>query len=88
MTDKKYNTPYALLMAINDRLQAISKNEKVTVNRLRRHLAFDRLLVRLFEYEKMSLGFKKWLCDGIVDAKRPATKDIDLALFEHVELFC
>ena len=29
MPDKKYNTPHALLMAINDRLRTISKDEKI-----------------------------------------------------------
>ena len=45
MQKKTYTTPHALLMSINDRLQVISKDEKIAIDRLRRHLAFDRLLI-------------------------------------------
>ena len=81
MTDKKYNTPHALLMAVNDRLQAISKNEKVTVNRLRRHLAFDRLLVRLFNMKKCPWVLKGGYAMELRMQSARTAKDIDLAMF-------
>ena len=84
MQDKKYNTPHALLMAINDRLQTISKNEKIAVNRLRRHLAFDRLLIRLFNIKKYPWVLKGGYAMELRMQSARATKDIDLAMFEHL----
>ena len=86
MPDKKYNTPHALLMAINDRLQTISKNEKIVVNRLRRHLVFDRLLIRLFNMKKCPWVLKGGYAMELRMQSARATKDIDLAMFEHLIL--
>lgn len=84
MPDKKYNTPHALLMAINDRLRTISKNEKIAVNRLRRHLAFDRLLIRLFHLKKCPWVLKGGYAMELRIQRARATKDIDLAMLEHL----
>ena len=84
MPDKKYNTPHALLMAINDRLRTISKNERVAVNRLRRHLAFDRLLTRLFNMKKYPWVLKGGYVMELWIQSARATKDIDLVMFEHL----
>lgn len=86
MSDNKYNTPHALLMAINDRLQTISKNEKIAVNRLRRHLAFDRLLIRLFNIKKCPWVLKGGYAMELRMQRARATRDIDLAMFEHLIL--
>ena len=48
MQDKKYNTPGSLRQAIDDRIESISDVKIVDKNRLRRQLAFDRFLARLF----------------------------------------
>ena len=84
MPKKKYNTPHALLMAINDRLQTISQNEKNVIVRLRRHLAFDRLLTRLFNIEKCPWVLKGGYAMELRIQRARATKDIDLAMFEHL----
>ena len=84
MPDKKYNTPHALLMAINDRLRTISENEKIDVNRLRRHLAFDRLLIRLFNIKKCPWVLKGGYAMELRIQSARATRDIDLAMFEHL----
>lgn len=47
---KKYATPAAFRRALEDRLQAIAKKEGIDLQRLRRQVAFDRLLARLFQY--------------------------------------
>lgn len=49
MEPKKYATPAAFRRALEDRLQIIGKKEGVDLQRLRRQVAFDRLLARLFQ---------------------------------------
>jgi hypothetical protein len=49
MESKKYATPAAFRRALEDRLQAIAMKEGVDLQRLRRQVAFDRLLARLFQ---------------------------------------
>ena len=84
MPKKKYNTPHSLLMAINDRLQTVSKNEKIAISRLRMRLAFDRLLIRLFHIKKCPWVLKGGYAMELRIKKARATKDIDLAMFEHL----
>ncbi len=49
MTDKgKYATGAALRAALEERLKQIAKTENIELQRLRRQVAFDRLLARLF----------------------------------------
>jgi len=45
---KSYSSAFAFRRALEDRLNALSKAEGVDLQRMRRQLAFDRLLVRLF----------------------------------------
>jgi hypothetical protein len=45
---KIYATASAFRTALEERLKRIAHEEKVDVNRLRRQVAFDRLLARLF----------------------------------------
>ena len=84
MSNKKYKTPHAFLMGINDRLKTISENEKIPMDRLRRHLAFDRLLIRLFRVNKCPWVLKGGYAMELRIKRARATKDIDLAMFEHL----
>ena len=84
MPKKKYITPHALLMAINNRLQTISKKEKIAISRLRMHLAFDRLLVRLFHIKNYPWVLKGGYAMELRIQRARATRDIDLAMFEHL----
>ena len=84
MPTKTYNTPHAFLMAINDRLRTISEKEKIPIDRLRRHLAFDRLLTRLFKTSKCPWVLKGGYAMELRLKRARATKDIDLAMFEHL----
>ena len=49
MEPKRYATATAFRRALEDRLQDISRKEGVDLQRLRRQVAFDRLLARLFQ---------------------------------------
>ena len=80
MKDKKYQTAGALLAALSDRLKQKSKKEGLDIQRLRRQVAFDRLLLRLF-----SKTPSPWVLKGgyamELRMKNPrATKDIDLTV--------
>jgi len=55
---KVYGTASAFRKALEDRLQRIAQDEKVDVNRLRRQVAFDRLLARLFLLDQPSWVLK------------------------------
>jgi hypothetical protein len=43
-----YDTPYANRMALEKRLRNISQRQGIDLQRLRRRVAFERLLARLF----------------------------------------
>ena len=76
----QYQTPVALRRALEDRIMALVGKEGGDIQRLRRQVAFDRLLCRLFRD-----GSSPWLLKGgyamelrIRSAR--TTRDIDLAL--------
>jgi hypothetical protein len=75
-----YATGGVFRRALEDRVKRIAHEEKVDVNRLRRQVAFDRLLARLF-----LPGQASWVLKGgyalelLFDTAR-ATIDIDLTL--------
>jgi predicted nucleotidyltransferase component of viral defense system len=80
MTGKKYSTPFAFRRALEDRLKVKSQEQGADFQRVRRSVAFDRLLCRLFVP-----GAEPWLLKGgyamelrIQSAR--VTKDIDLTL--------
>ena len=80
MKPKTYATATAFRRALEDRLAAVAKAEGVDLQRIRRHVAFDRLLGRLF-----AEGNPPWMLKGgyalelkLVTAR--TTKDIDLGL--------
>jgi len=53
---RKYTSAGAFRKALEDRLLAIAGTEKVDISRLRRQVAFDRLLARLFRDESIPWG--------------------------------
>ena len=80
MTGKKYSTAFAFRRALEDRLKVKSQEQGTDFQRVRRSVAFDRLLCRLFVP-----GGEPWLLKGgyamelrIQTAR--VTKDIDLTL--------
>lgn len=66
MRGNKYETAASLRQAITDRLKKIAKTEGVGVNRLFRHLAFDRFHINAL-LDKRSLA-KFHLDVGVGDA--------------------
>jgi hypothetical protein len=83
MESKRYATAAAFRRALEDRLKDIAGKEGVDLQRLRRQVAFDRLLARLFQVgEPLALP---WALKGgyamelRIKAAR-TTKDIDLAM--------
>ena len=83
MEPKKYATAAAFRRALEDRLQDIARKESVDLQRLRRQVAFDRLLARLFQAaQPVALP---WVLKGgyamelRIKAAR-TTKDIDLTM--------
>ena len=77
---KNYSTAFAFRRALEDRLNAASKAEGVDLQRMRRQVAFDRLLVRLF-----AEGCPAWRLKGgyALELKLSiarTTRDLDLGL--------
>src|SRR4029077_17530073 len=83
MEPKKYATAAAFRRALEDRLQDIAGKEGVDLQRLRRQIAFDRLLARLFQAGRPRT--LPWVLKGgyamelRIKAAR-TTKDIDLTM--------
>jgi len=83
MEPKKYATAAAFRRALEDRLQDIAGKESVDLQRLRRQVAFDRLLARLFHAAQPRP--LPWVLKGgyamelRIKAAR-TTKDIDLTM--------
>jgi hypothetical protein len=83
MEPKKYATAAAFRRALEDRLQDIVGKEGVDLQRLRRQVAFDRLLTRLFQAAQPRA--LPWVLKGgyamelRIKAAR-TTKDIDLTM--------
>lgn len=83
MEPKKYATAAAFRRALEGRLQDIAGKESVDLQRLRRQVAFDRLLSRLFQAAQR--GALPWVLKGgyamelRIKAAR-TTKDIDLTM--------
>jgi hypothetical protein len=83
MEPRRYATAAAFRRALEDRLQDIARKEGVDLQRLRRQVAFDRLLARLFQAAQPRA--LRWVLKGgyamelRIKAAR-TTKDIDLTM--------
>ncbi len=75
-------TPAALRASLDARLQLLARERGQDVNRLRRHLTFQRMLRRLDETWVVKGGY---LLEARLGARARATKDLDLALAEPAE---
>jgi hypothetical protein len=86
---KQYKTAGAFRVALETRLRTRARDEKTDLQRLRRQVAFDRLLARLFS--KGPAAKYPWVLKGgyamelrIQSAR--TTKDIDLTLHDGTQL--
>lgn len=77
---KTYQSPTAFRTALEDRLKRISGEEGVDVNRLRKQVAFDRLLTRLFSNDDLPWVLKGGYAMELRTQSARATKDIDLTM--------
>ncbi len=82
--NRVYDSAQNFRQALEDRIRNISLAENVPIDRLRKRIAFDRLLARLFEGEDRNRPH--WLLKGgyalevrFSDIAR-ATKDVDMAI--------
>ena len=80
MEYKKYQTPAALLSSLSERIKQKAKSDGLDIQRLRRQVAFDRLLIRLFSKDPSPWVLKGGYAMELRVSHPRATKDIDLAL--------
>lgn len=79
---KKYTDAESLRIALETRILSSSKKEGIDINRLRRDVAFDRLLVRLFQMSSPPWALKGGYAMQLRTDSARTTKDVDLALKE------
>lgn len=77
---KSYSTAFAFRRALEDRLNAASKAEGVDLQRIRRQVAFDRLLVRLFAEGNPPWRLKGGYALELKFSVARTTRDLDLGL--------
>lgn len=78
--NKKYMTGTAFRTALEERLKNHSRKTGIELQRLRRQVAFDRLLFRLFQFFPKDLLLKGGYAMELRLEGARATKDIDLVL--------
>lgn len=61
----KYKTAADLRQAINARMRSLAKEKSMPIERLHRHIAFERLLARLLKKGQSPLDTEGWLCHGV-----------------------
>ncbi|MBI1908858.1 MAG: nucleotidyl transferase AbiEii/AbiGii toxin family protein [Deltaproteobacteria bacterium] len=77
---KKFATPKAFRTSLEERLKTHSRKTGIELQRLRRQVAFDRLLFRLFQFFPKDLLLKGGYAMELRLEGARATKDIDLVL--------
>ncbi len=83
MEPKRYATAGAFRRALEDRLQDIAMKERVDLQRVRRQVAFDRLLARLFQAaqpRELPWALKGGYAMELRIKAARTTKDIDLTM--------
>ena len=80
MPRERYTSPSAMRMALEARLNRQAQDSGMDVTRLRRHVAFDRLLARLFATPTPGLVAKGGYVLELRDQQARTTKDIDFCI--------
>ena len=80
MASKKYATARAFRRALEDRLQSISQRDHIDLQRLRREVAFDRMLARLFAGDPAPWVLKGGYLMELRLRVARSTRDVDLML--------
>ena len=81
---RTYTSATAFRRALEDRLKMISRKENVDLQRLRKNVAFDRFLARLFQTSRSPWILKGGYAMELRMKEARATKDIDLVIREIV----
>ena len=76
----KYGSARAFRQALEARLKRLAEEENVDIQRLRRRVAFDRLLVRLFSDSTQGWALKGGYSLELRIAAARTTRDLDLTL--------
>lgn len=78
---QKYKTTHAFRKALEDRLKTVTLKENIPLDRLRKRIAFDRLLTRLF-HSKNPIWILKggYAIEFRLQNIARATKDIDFSI--------
>lgn len=79
-TSRQYNSGAALRTSLEERLKRISHEEAVDLQRLRRQVAFDRLLARLFRHGQTDWFLKGGYAMELRFHAARATKDLDFTV--------
>ena len=77
---RQYNSGAALRAALEERLRRVSREEAVDLQRLRRQVAFDRFLARLFRYAQTDWVLKGGYAMELRFHTARATKDLDFTV--------
>jgi Nucleotidyl transferase AbiEii toxin, Type IV TA system len=86
MKIKKYSSAKAFRAALEDRLNQISKADGVEILRLRRQIAFDRFLARVFSSPNSPWVLKGGYAMQLRFEHARATRDVDLSMKEFKAL--
>ena len=77
--NKKYETAHSMRTALEERLNQMARDNGMDVMRLRRHVAFDRFLTRLFAAHTKDLIVKGGYALELWINNARTTKDIDIS---------
>ncbi|MDQ2774655.1 MAG: nucleotidyl transferase AbiEii/AbiGii toxin family protein [Acidobacteriota bacterium] len=78
--DKRYETAPGLRTALEERLKRVSRDEAVDLQRLRRQVAFDRFLSRLFFFSNTDWILKGGYAMELRFRTARSTKDLDFTV--------
>jgi predicted nucleotidyltransferase component of viral defense system len=76
---QKYQTAQSMRAALEERLNRMAREKGTDITRLRRHVAFDRLLIRLFASDVKNLIVKGGYALELWLNNARTTKDIDIS---------
>ena len=77
---RTYGNANAFRRALEERLRTIAINEATDVNRLRKQVAFDRILARLFAQDEHIWALKGGYAMELRFHQARSTKDLDFTL--------
>ena len=77
--EQKYRSALSMRVALEERLNRMARDNSIDIMRLRRHVAFDRLLARLFSGHTENLIVKGGYALELWINNARTTKEIDIS---------